>query len=310
MTRHATALLVILFGPAVPVAIAQVVPPRAADVPAVDSTAGWHLALSVANLFEGNVNHDVSPLRSYGLVPAADVTFATPKSGLTFAYEIAENRYTATNEWDRVSHALETAVRRTVGKRLRLEAAAEASWKGTSEDRELANVFGVTPRAVFLLSKRTRLSFSGSYRYKQYVEEPASTGPSPSAGVKFDRRLGGSRRLTVGYKYQTRIARTVRNRYRRSAYTAEFTTPLAGPGNKLSIEVEYRSQQYERLIKVGQGRALRLDRRLAADVHFDHVISAQSFIRWTYAFEARRSNDPSKHFFAPVAAMTLHYQLR
>src|SRR6185503_3424025 len=139
--------------------------PRATEVPAPGGSS-WSAALSLANVYEGNVNHDVTPLQSYGLVPAFDVAFATPKSGFTFAYEIADNRYTATNEWDRVSQAMESSVRRNVGKRIRLDATAEASFKGTSEDRELANMVGVSPRATFVLDKRTRVSVSGAWRYK------------------------------------------------------------------------------------------------------------------------------------------------
>jgi len=282
--------------------------PRATEVPAPGGSS-WSAALSLANVYEGNVNHDVTPLQSYGLVPAFDVAFATPKSGFTFAYEIADNRYTATNEWDRVSQAMESSVRRNVGKRVRLDATAEASFKGTSEDRELANMVGVSPRATFVLDKRTRVSVSGAWRYKAYPDEPGTSGPSPSAGVKFDRRLASSR-LTVGYKYQTRQSQAVRSRYRRSMYTGEFTMPLGGAANRFNVELEYRTQQYQRLIKVAGQQVPRLDRRVAADVNYDYAIGPRTFIRWTYAFERRRSNDPDKAFFAPIAAMTVHYQLR
>ena len=282
--------------------------PRTTEAPA-SGGGGWSAALSLANVYEGNVNHDVTPLQSYGLVPAFDVAFTAPTSGFTFAYEIAGNRYTGTNEWDRVSQAMESSLRRNLGKRVRLDATAEASFKGTSEDRELANMVGVSPRATFVLSKRTRVSVSGAWRYKAYPDEPGTSGPSPSAGMKLDRRFASSR-LTVGYKYQTRQSQAVRNRYQRSMYTGEFTMPLGGAANRLSVELEYRTQRYQRLIKVAGQQVLRRDRRLAADAHYDYTIGPRTFIRWTYAFERRRSNDPSKDFFAPIAAMTVHYQLR
>jgi len=77
-----------------------------------------------------------------------------------------------------------------------------------------------------------------------------------------------------------------------------------------SSTLEYRTQQYQRLIKVAGQQVPRLDRRVAAGVNYDYTIGPRTFIRWTYAFERRRSNDPDKAFFAPIAAMTVHYQLR
>lgn len=306
MTRRVLGVLLLLVGSAAG-GFAQE-KPRTTEGPAPDDS-GWSAGLSLANVYEGNVNHDVTPLQSYGLVPAFDLAFATPKSGFTFAYEIADNRYTATNEWDRVSQAMESSFRRNLGKRVRLDATAEASFKGTSEDRELANMVGVSPRATFILNKRTRVSVSGAWRYKAYPDEPGTSGPSPSAGFKVDRRMA-STRLTAGYKYQTRQSQAVRNRYQRSMYTGEFTLPLGGAANRLSVEVEYRTQRYQRLIKAAGRQVPRLDRRIAADVHYDYTIGPRAFIRWTYAFERRRSNDPSKDFFAPIAAMTVHYQVR
>ena len=290
------------------VAAAVMIAACAAQARGQDAT-GWNAGVSLANVYEGNVNHDVAPVQSYGLVPAFTLAFATPKSGFTFDYEIANNRYTATNEWDRVSHSLESTLRRSFGKRLRLEATGEASVKGTSEDRELANMVGVSPRAVITVAKRTRVSLSGSYRYKEYVDDPGSTGPSPSAGIKLDQRFGSSR-LTVGYKYQARRSQVVRNRYRRSAYTAELARPLGPSGNRAGVELEYRSQEYERLIKVDGRRVPRIDHRVAAALHYDQAIGPRTFVRWMYAFERRDSNDVDKRFFAPVAAMTVHYEFR
>lgn len=280
--------------------------------PAVKAAAGgWHGALSVANLFDGNVSHDVTPIRSYGVVPAASVTFDSAADGaFSFGYEIATNSYTGTDEWDRISHNLFTTLQHRLGKRLRLETDTEASWKGSSEDRELANVFGVSQRVVYRVSKATRVALTGTYRYKQYPDDPGTSGPSPSVGAKIDRRLRGDGRLTLSYKYQSRLSEVARNRYYRNAYALEWSTPMIAGQDRLSLGFEYRPQRYNRLIKVDGQQVVREDRRITAAAEYRRPINDRVEARWTGGLESRRSNDPTKLFMAPTFGMTMSYRLR
>jgi hypothetical protein len=294
---------------------AQSAPDRSAaqaDSASASTTAGWHGALSLANLFDGNVSHDVIPVRSYGVVPAATVTYeSVGDTGLGFGYEVAANSYTGTDEWDRISHSLYTTVERRIGKRMRLETGGEASWRGSSEDRELANVFGVSQRLAYRLSATTRVALTGVYRYKQYTDDPSTSGLSPSIGAKIDRRLPGDRRFSFSYRYQTRLSEAPRNRYRRSVYAIELSTPLIAADDRLSIEFEYRPQLYgQRVIKVAGAQMLRADRRLTLGAVYRRPVSERVDANWTCGLESRRSNDPTKAFFAPTFGMTMSYRLR
>ena len=306
-----------------PLLVALASPPVAAQnspapgttsaAPAASASAGggWHAALSVANLFDGNVSHDVTPIRSYGVVPAASVSFdSSADAAFTFGYEIATNSYTGTDEWDRISHNFAAAVQRRLGKRLRFETDGEASWKGSSEDRELANVFGVSQRIVYRLSRATRVGVTGTYRYKQYPDDPGTSGLSPSAGAKIDQRIGENRRVSFSYKYQNRLSALPRNRYYRNVYLIELTTPVMLRDDRLSLAFEYRPQQYNRVIKVAGQQVVRADRRLVAEAEYRLSINERVDARWFGGVETRRSNDPTKAFLAPTFGMTMSYRLR
>lgn len=271
----------------------------------------WHGTVSLSNLYDGNINHEVTPTRSVGIVPAALLTFASSAEPLFEAsYEIAANSYTGTDEWDRVSHSLSGVLSYRLGRRLRFETGGTSSWKGSSEDREVANEFGVSQRIAYRLVSSLRLIVLGVYRYKQYPDEPETSGPSPYAGMRIDQKWEDGARLSIGYKYQVRQSQSVRDRYARSAYSVEFSRPLVIDNDLLSFEVEYRRQRYERLIRVENGREWRTDRRILAGVAYELPTSARTAIRWTGGFETRSSNDPEKHFFAPTVGMNFSYRLR
>jgi hypothetical protein len=163
----------------------------------------WLVNLSLLNMFDGNINHDPAPIRSYGFVPAASFAYessADPR--FIMGYDIAANQYTGTDEWDRISHGLHAGVNARAGKRWRFEADGQATWKGSSDDRELSNEFGLSARAAYRVLKGTRLVLLGTVRYKQYPDDPGTSGPAPYVGGKLEQRLPGSRRLVFGYKHE------------------------------------------------------------------------------------------------------------
>jgi len=272
----------------------------------------WHGTLSLGNIFDGNINHEVNPVRSYGIVPAGEIVFESSSDpAFVWGYELAANSFTGTDEWDRISHSMYAIWSHRIGKRVRLESGAVASWKGSSDDRELANEFGVSQRLAYRLSQSNRLVVSGAYRYKEYPDDPATSGPSPYVTAKFDHRFGNDQRLSAGYKYQRRLSTAERDRYRRSAYTVAYSMPLLMSTDRLAIEAEYRPQRYERLIKVESGgRELRVDRRFLAGAVYERPINERAAARWFAGVETRDSNDPDKRFLAPSFGVTISYRVR
>lgn len=272
---------------------------------------GWHAAVSLTNLFDGNIDHAQNAVSSYGVIPGAQIGFER-SSGLAFAwqYEIAANHYSGTDEWNRLSHNVFASVGYRPTKRVRFETGAEANWKGSSDDRELANTFGVSQRATYRIATSTRIGLTAAYRYKQYDDDPGTSGPSPYIAGKIEQRLPQDRRLTFGYRYQRRLSHAVRDRYRRTAYALEFATPVMGSGDRLSLGLEYRAQRYERLIRVAGRQVLRSDRRLVAEVAYTRPMSDRTQMRWIAGLESRSSNDPTKGFLDPSFGVSVDYRLR
>lgn len=271
----------------------------------------FHGTVSLGNLFDGNINHDRTPVRSYGIVPSGAIVFESSREpALVWAYELAANSFTGTDQWDRMSHSMYSVWSSRLGRRIRLESGATASWKGSSEDRELANEFGVSQRVAYKLLSSTRLVVTGSYRYKQYPDDPDTSGPSPYVAAKVDQRLAEDRKLTFGYKYQRRFSHAQRDRYRRSAFSVAYSTSVFRAAERLSIELEYRPQQYERLIRVLDRREFRMDRRFIADVAYERTINHRTTVQWITGFERRTSNDPNKQFIAPSFGVTISYRVR
>jgi hypothetical protein len=270
----------------------------------------WYVTMSFANLLDANVSHTIDPIRSYGTVPSLQLRHERPdRTGWTWTYEVAAHNYTGTDEWDRISQNLDASIGHRLTKRLRTETSAEANWKGSSDDREVANTFGVAQRAAYRLTGSTRLSIGGAYRYKVYGDSPGTSGASPYIGGKVDQRLHGDLRLTAGYRYQMRLSQTVRDRYRRAAYTVTLAAPL-GSADRISLDLELRTQQYQRLIKVAGRQVPRIDRRTIAELAYARKLNERSEVRWICGFESRTSNDPSKRFVDPTFGMTMGYRLR
>lgn len=311
MRRVSVSLLLFLLCGGTATAHAQTPPasaPQRSD--ANDAPGLWLVNLSLLNMFDGNINHDPAPIRSYGFVPAASVGYessADPR--FTAGYDIATNHYTGTNEWDRISHGLRADVNGRAG-RWRFEAGGQATWKGSSEDRELSNEFGISTRAAYRLMKGTRVIVLGMARYKQYPDDPGTSGPAPYVGGKLDQRLPGNRRLVFGYKYEERRSHQERNKYRRNGYSVEFSTPFIARDGRLTLGAVIKGQTYRRLIKVGSVRELRHDLRSSVDAEYELPLSPRVLAQWQVGFEKRASNDAAKRFVAPSLGLNLAYRWR
>ena len=281
--------------------------PRSTAAPASESAGRrWHVDFSLTNAFDGNINHDPEPVRSYGLAPGASFRFE--HSSFELGYDVAFNQYTNTDEWDRISQGVYAIAIHRAGP-VRFETGGNITLKGSSEDRELANEYAFSERVVVKLTSDVRLIGIGALRYKQYPLDPETTGFSPYVGAKLDRRFGDNR-LTVGYKFQTRHSEAVRDRYRRHVYSIGFSMPIDVEDDELAFEFEYRPQQYERLIRVGDSRVLRQDQRFVLAASYDRPISPRVSAVWFAALEKRDSNDPDKRYFSPSLAMTMRYRWR
>src|SRR5262245_45053387 len=285
--------------------------PVASEAAPEGGVRAWHMVASFTSVVDGNIDHTADPVRAYGAVPSVALAQERQGSrGWGWRYELVAHNSAATDEWERMSHDVEAFVSRRLTKRIKTETNAEANWNGSSDDRENANTFGIGQRVTLRVTDSTRVSFGGAYRYKVYGEDPGTSGPSPYIGGKFDQRFPGDLRLTGAYKHQIRHSRTVRDRYARNAYGLTIGRPVGPGGGQLSIELEYRSQEYERLIKVAGRQVPRIDHRYIADVGYLRSFGDRSEVRWVCGLESRRSSDPSKRFLDPTFGISVGYRVR
>lgn len=268
---------------------------------------GPHVDFTLMNAFDGNLNRQVVALPSYGLAPGAVLRYDT-RGALAWDYAIALNEYTGTDHWDRLSHLVGATLNRGSG-RIRSETRAEGTWKVPSDDRELTKQAELSERLTVHASAASSLQISGAWRYKYYVDHPESSGPSPYLGARLDRRFG-RRGLAVAYRFQTRHARLRSDRYYRHGYATTFSTPLFGPGDDLSLSVEYRPQLYEGLVQSGDDVARRRDRRMLLNATYERPLSPRMNMLWLAGYQRRWSNDRSKAFVEPLLALTVRYRWR
>ena len=96
-----------------------------------DEGPEWHATASLSNVFDGNINHELTPTRSVGIIPAMAFMFTSSQEpALLVAYEVASNSYSGTDEWDRISHNVNAVWSYRAGSRFRFETSGSSSWKG------------------------------------------------------------------------------------------------------------------------------------------------------------------------------------
>lgn len=291
----------------VPAGEAPAAPPVVPTAPApAGQPPGLHVDFTVMNAFDGNINRESVPLRSYGLAPGVSLHYE-PAGSFAWGYDGAVNQYTGTDRWDRISHALSGVMARRFGA-VDTETRATGSWKVPTDDREITKQVEVVERLTASLSNRTLLQLVGAYRYKYYVDHVDTSGNSPYMGARLERRYG-AQHLTFAYRYQVRQSRARAERYSRQGYAAAFSTPVTRRDD-LSIECEYRPQLYRGLIQTPDGLARRRDRRILTSVIYQRPVTTRVSLLALAGFQRRWSNDLSRRFAEPSVALSLRYRWR
>ncbi len=290
-------------GPSGEASLVRPLPPSADG--SAPPTPVLHVDFSVTNAFDGNLTRDEVPLRSYGLAPGVSVRY-NPPGPFEAGYDVAFLEYTATDRWDRVSHAVSASMtRRLAG--VRLQTRAEGTWKVPADTLDLTRQAEVSERATVALAESTRLQLTAAWRYRYYIDHPETSGISPYLSGRLDRRFG-DRHAVVGYRFQTRQSRARADRFRRQGYSVGFSTPVTRPDDELALEFEFRPQIYQGFIDESPDPVRRRDRRVVMTAEYERPVGARITMRWLAGFQKRTSNDPDKRFTDPTVALTLRYR--
>lgn len=260
----------------------------------------FEVRATVAGRAETNIDHDQDYSRAWGLIAGAGARYIYDGDETAFevSYEVARHEYPDAPKWTRVGHVGRASVERELGDDLKFEISAEASFGGSTEDRELANVFTVRPRLEWELDERSEFRLSSAFRLKRYPGEPERNATAPYVELEFRRRLWGEARLAFSTRGGIKHTPTPRRRYRRFTQEADLEMPFAG--GLLELGLKFRLKSYdERMIETLDGDdELRRDRRLRPRASWLRPIDTRLSLFLEYDFESRVSNDPDKVFDA------------
>ncbi len=271
----------------------------------------WAFYVTLANVFDSNVNRDEDRIRSFGAVGGAGIYYRNRAEDPTFEfnYEIGQHRYSGTDRWNRTSHKFLASHERELSRRFTTETTGEISLKGSTEDRDLTDSYNAEQALEYRITRRHRLNLSGVLRHRRYGDDVGRNAINLYAEGGYEQRLGGNRNLEMSYRYETNNARNARNDYIRRTYKTEFTTPLTR-GGRLQVEARYRPRSYrERLVEVEDDREeLRRDRTWVFGGEWRRPVSQGLELGLLYHFETRSSNDPDRSYKSHLTAMTLTYR--
>ncbi|HXG83622.1 MAG TPA: hypothetical protein VNI84_06305 [Pyrinomonadaceae bacterium] len=267
--------------------------------------------MSLASIFSSNIDRDEDGEDSFGISPLIGIRLRdnAERPRFQFIYEISKHSFTNSNRYDRVSQLFNAEFRHSLPRRIRLTTNATVALNGSSDsdNRSIGDFYTVMQEAEFRLNKRQRIDIFGAVRFKQFRKSRDSDAFNPYAGIRFEQRLGKGRFLEFGYRYDLNSAKSARNRYIRSAYSAEFST-LVERRTRLGFEARYRPYLYTRLVRVDGERVPRRDKRYAFITSLRHALGQGVALNIFYSVENRRSNDVDRRFVEHLAGAAITYR--
>jgi len=292
------------------------VDPATGEIPpaARKETDAWRRRLwftaTLAMGFDTNIDHEPQGVSSFGLVPSMGVHFqnSAEKPSFEVDYEVAAHNYTNTDEWDRVSHSLVMSYRKRLFGGWSSRTESEITLKGSSEDRELNNQYGLRQQLEYRFNENSRLQLAAAYRIKRDPIDSGNNAIDPYVGARFIQKLGADKRLALSYRYDKNRAWDPRNRYIRWAYEAEFAMPIIDRRTGVSFDFTYKPRLYGRTVRVDGERVPRRDGRWIFETQVERVLRSDLRLVFVYRFERRSSNDPDKDFQSNQAGFALTYR--
>lgn len=282
-------------------------PPLSVPAPMTPPPEGRRLVLHFgqAAVGDSNIDHDARARPDVGVVLSAGFGWRNRLARPTaeFAYEAAFHRYRDSPKWDRTSHHAFGAFEVSLGRRLRFHTLADASIKGTSEDRETADQYALVPRLDLRLWRAFTVRLEGAGRLKRYPSPDGDHDAFNTYGEAELRLRRGSARIELGSRYETNDARSERYDFVRWTHGVELRFGL-GRRDSLTLETRYRDQRYQRrLVNTPAGHAVRHDVRWIPALSWEHRFDAPLALALDYKYEWRNSNDPRRDFRAHLVSL-------
>lgn len=258
-------------------------------------------------LFESNLDHDETPEGAYGGVVGMGFRLRdrADRPKIELGYEVAGHRYSIPAEWNRVSHLAFGAFTLRPTGRFALRTSGEASFKGSSEDRDVGNQYRLEEEISWRPFSTTTLALTAVGRLRRYATDPLRDARNGYLAGGLTQRLTRGTRIGGSARIEQNHATAARNSYDRTTYEVELRTD--GPLGTLDIDGSYRRKRYGfRLVEDGddEGRP-RIDRRYQVEVDWTINPWADLDVILGYQWEQRFSNEVDKGYVAHRVGISL-----
>lgn len=260
---------------------------------------------SISGILDSNLYRSEDAVLAQGTIAAGGVRFRSSPSRPAFQlhYEAAFHSYQQAEEWNRLSHSFRTSLAHQIGSNVTIEAAGEASIKGTSEDRELGDLYVISPRMEFRMSRANRLRLIGAYRLKRLQDATAPDEGNRYAEVEFRQKID-EQRWQVEYRIEANESANPRREYKRWTFGTGYNTRI-GAQDEVAVGIKYRAQTYPgRVLEIKKTDVPRQDHRWIPSLSWMHSFPLGFATIMEYRFETRSSNDPGKRYDAHMFTVT------
>lgn len=211
------------------------------------SRSPWRFSLDAAlgSLYDTNLQHRHDGVASFGSTAkvGAGVQRRLGPASAGLAYALTVHRYEEDPTRSRESHSARAVVGLVAGPRVALTVTGDASIGGSSEDREIGNEYGLSPRIDLRLGASQRLRLTAARRTRRYEELGGRDAENLSLGVDYRFRSESGAAAEVGSRFEANRAARASSSFTRWTHRARLTVPLAG-ALVATVEMKQSSRAY------------------------------------------------------------------
>jgi len=256
-------------------------------------------------LYDTNFELTQVPLEGPGLLADVRAHLRT-SSGLPFArveYRGQLRQFKASERWNRDSHMVQTVLERRLGP-LGMEGIGVWQTSSQTEDRELADVYSVSPR-VTLRARSMRVRAFGRYWTRQFRFDQEREETIRTVGGDLGWRIFRVTDWNVGFRREEAESDRPSWRFESESVSAYCRIQL-GRHTALTVEASRSERSYPERLLESEGKAMPVEElRLAHAAYLQLGPWLGPQLRLGYEYELRTSNDPQRGLDAHRASLAL-----
>ncbi|MGI8924118.1 MAG: hypothetical protein ACR2HJ_08800 [Fimbriimonadales bacterium] len=261
----------------------------------------------VYGIYDNNADRDESKIKSRGFVYGVGLDFKNNARRPTFefSYETAVHNYSNFDRFDRTSHSFSGVYHHKFSDALRADLIGEVAFKGSSDDRDVNDIYSIQPRLQYRFSDINRLNLRGNYRLRRPADDPNGENHNRFVELGFERRMANDQQLELAIRYEINRAKDPNNHYIRRTMSAEYKAE-ASDRDKFSIEIRHRPRTYT--VREVEPGVLRFDNIWVIQAGWERLLTDKLALLLDLRYETRRSNDEDRNFNQAVLGAGLKYR--